>query len=789
MIKQTPQYRLKYYTVIFLCLLWQNTDAEIIVQKYGVDANVNQRFNSNMERRLSIPIKKLLGNNSFIVQVDANLKNVQKTKVINLPSKPVNNNTYHPALDLYINDQFAPKINQKYSPVYPGINSMDSINKTESNHIYDSLQMGSEPDNVIDFPNPNIVDNNGSFSQNMLLPGIQITNSSKYNLSPQQNRQLQTYQKYQKAQALQRINKLRQKTKKNYKLIGTSIKVDRLKINVLIDENVDFEKEEIIRNLIITQTNLSFDRGDSLELIRTTFPNAIDNNKHKNQQNANARYRQNYLQPTIAPVPSQQYPPQPIVLPQPQPQPQPQIQIDRQNYQPSLFDYSGITSLQFFDIKNFLIDYWWSGILLLVFIIYYFNKKSSQRRFNNDDYFYNFANSQATPDLLIHRSQPQIIAEPQTKIINPQQKPPYQKTSSQRERSLVKEYHGNSNGHDRKTTEALNKLKESVYKDELVNLIISQPANFTEQIQEWINSNSKQAKKYIITAYALLGEGIFNGVFNKLSDDDKASLNNAVLEYKKSTSNSDFQRHSRELYRLFSCNIMSRPNNASGLSMPFAFLEKMNNSHIKYLIENENYKIKALVLSQLNSKKAAQIISDYEDRERSLIAIEISNFRELPIATFRQIATRLAKQSKKIPSFNNVLVDGVELLVNMLGQLDEGREKMILNSIKSYDPNLFFKIKQHYLNFNDLTKLPNIALKNLIGAVDRRMLATALSGADGDIVQRFLQVLSETSANALKYTLKQIGNPSSDETLKAKQLISSQARHMLKSGLLKNPVV
>jgi flagellar motor switch protein FliG len=772
-----------YFKLLCLALLFfasRFSYAQLITSEYGVDINTVQIFNSNMERRLSIPIKKLIGSDNFIVQVDATLKRVQTTKVV---GKKVYRDTkqtrQRPTLDLYINDKFAPKVNNYNS--LPGINS---IKDTSGNSkIYDSLEQG----NVYELQESySLIDPGGKVRSNMLLPGIQ--QSKKPHLT---NKQLEEYKEYQKAQALARIADLQQKTKQNHELVSTVVKVAKLNINVLLDEDVDFDKEELISNIVVKKTNMSFARGDNLEIIKTSFPNKNNNALHMPPQpkysNTNA---QNFY--TKQPPPQISKQPysssQPIILKQPTPQDIEYINSSSNTKYQFSDNLSDMFTVSFFDIKNILIKYWWAGLLLALFIIFMSSRRAKKNEYEQNELLYDIAGS-GGENVIINNRVPYISPQPQPTVINPpvSSVENNSNTKSNTRNNKVTDYNDFSD-YKNKTSLQLAKVKASVYKDEMVNLILSYPDTFINKITEWINSNSKDDKIQLVRVFTLLGESIFCGVYKKIKQSDKRKLNDASLEYTKNTSSDDLQRHARELYKLFHSLVMAE-SDTKQKEKPFRFLEKMNEAHIKYLIDNESYKVKALVLSQLDSKKAANILQDYSERDRSLIAIEISNFRELPIATFRHVALRLSKQSNKIPSFKNVLVDGVQLLTGMLDELDVGSEKTILKSIKNYDPDLFLKIKQRYISFNDLVKLPNAVLKNLIHSVDRRTLATALSGADGDIVQRFLQVLSPTSASALKHTLNNVSITSNASIKKAKQTIARNARHLLSSGELSKNII
>jgi flagellar motor switch protein FliG len=168
-------------------------------------------------------------------------------------------------------------------------------------------------------------------------------------------------------------------------------------------------------------------------------------------------------------------------------------------------------------------------------------------------------------------------------------------------------------------------------------------------------------------------------------------------------------------------------NNESKTTKPFAFLDRLNDEQVLYLIHEEDIRIKTLVFSQLPVERGAAVIAKLKQEDQVAIAFELSEFASIPLDSFQQVANRLAKKAMDVPSFNNVSSDGVGLLVNMFDHLDGATEKGLFEQMQAKSPDLYHRIKQVYFTFSDMPRMPVAVLKNILREVDKGTLAMALS--------------------------------------------------------------
>ncbi|KZZ41174.1 hypothetical protein A3759_03000 [Thalassolituus sp. HI0120] len=218
-------------------------------------------------------------------------------------------------------------------------------------------------------------------------------------------------------------------------------------------------------------------------------------------------------------------------------------------------------------------------------------------------------------------------------------------------------------------------------------------------------------------------------------------------------------------------------------SKPFSFLEKLNDSQVIYLIKDEDVRIKALVLSQLEAQRAADIIQRLKAKDQAAVAYELGQFETLPLAAFKDVADRLAKQSLTAPTFENVTADGLSVLIRMLDNMNTADETRLLKTLKSEKPETFYRLRQVYFTFADLVRTPQRVITNELREINRDVMAMALCHCSTEFKRHVLSALPGKLRTAVIAELKiQESEATLDHVEVARQQVVSIMRGLLREG-------
>lgn len=217
---------------------------------------------------------------------------------------------------------------------------------------------------------------------------------------------------------------------------------------------------------------------------------------------------------------------------------------------------------------------------------------------------------------------------------------------------------------------------------------------------------------------------------------------------------------------------------------PFGFLEKLDDSQILYVLQDEGVKIKALVLSQLTFKRAAALIKKWPVEEQGTIATALGELEAIPVTTFQSIADKLAAKAAGAPSFNAILTDGVNLLVNILDNSDNTTEQRILDSLKTQNPGMMRRVKELYLTFQDIPRIPAAVIKDALREMDPAQLAVAIRDAEEPLQDAVLNAMADRRRALLMDAMEQLeSKPAEPQQVEdARRDLVARVRDLIKQG-------
>jgi flagellar motor switch protein FliG len=327
--------------------------------------------------------------------------------------------------------------------------------------------------------------------------------------------------------------------------------------------------------------------------------------------------------------------------------------------------------------------------------------------------------------------------------------------------------HSENDGHDKRRQ--LNEIRQ-----ELVTIGLGQPHLFQQRINEQLNSGNSQN---VAALYEVLGKVLFRSLCPKIPHSDAEALAEQV-DKQPLNSEQKFTYLNNLRYEM----LKALSDDETG-SAPFAFLEKLNDSQILYLIKQEETRIKALVLSQVPAKRAASLVQRLEGREQSAIAYELGEFETLPVSTFKDVADRLAQKSLNVPSFENVSANGLSVLINMLDTMSSGEEARLLKTLKDDKPETYYRLRQVYYTYADLMRTPEHVIANELRDIDRTVMALSLCNTITEFKRHVLTGLPVKLRSSVIAELKiQEGQAEQEQIEQARNQVVAKMREVLKSG-------
>ncbi|MEY8248947.1 MAG: FliG C-terminal domain-containing protein [Bermanella sp.] len=313
-------------------------------------------------------------------------------------------------------------------------------------------------------------------------------------------------------------------------------------------------------------------------------------------------------------------------------------------------------------------------------------------------------------------------------------------------------------------------------RQEIISLGLGQPQHVQQVMDKLMGVPDKIPM--VASLYKVLGRSLFRSIFPNVG---QLQLQN-VMTHLADQPPDDEQQHrdTDDFYRLLQQHMQ---NIEPAKALPFEFLNKLNDSQLLFLVQHEDVRIQALVISQLKSEQAARVLNRIAVKQQAQVVAELGQFETFPLDTFQDVADRLAKQAQKVPSFENVNADGLGMLISMLDSMSSGEEARVLKRLKQDKPDSFYRLRKQYFTFSDVLKTPKQVLSNALREVDRQCIGRAICNTPDAFKLHVLSSLTPKLKALAREDLKRSeGRIDAQEIDEARRSIVKKLREYLSSG-------
>jgi len=211
-------------------------------------------------------------------------------------------------------------------------------------------------------------------------------------------------------------------------------------------------------------------------------------------------------------------------------------------------------------------------------------------------------------------------------------------------------------------------------------------------------------------------------------------------------------------------------------------IEKVDSRILASLIRNEHPQTIALFLSQLSPKKSAEILQNLSDDLRKEVVKRIATLENINIQYVKELAEILLEEIRSLGVKDALKLEGTSIAAELLNSLDKETRELILQTIGQEDPILEEKIREKMFTFEDIRKLSDRDIIEVLKVVDKNTLMIALKDAPEDIKQKFLSNMSKRAAKLFLEDMEALGPVKKSEVEKAQKQIVNVIRKMIDEG-------
>jgi flagellar motor switch protein FliG len=190
----------------------------------------------------------------------------------------------------------------------------------------------------------------------------------------------------------------------------------------------------------------------------------------------------------------------------------------------------------------------------------------------------------------------------------------------------------------------------------------------------------------------------------------------------------------------------------------------------------------AVILAHLDTEQASQLLAGLPESLRADTAMRLATMEEVQPDVLEALSHSLQETLLANTGSQATSIGGAEVIANILTRLDKATEGGIMTKIAERNQSLADSIRALMFVFDDLVKLDDRGMQELMKEISKEDLPVALRGAGQDVKDKFFKNMSSRASEMLKEDMETRGPVKVSDVEKAQQNILKVCRKLEEEG-------
>ncbi|MBE0495102.1 MAG: flagellar motor switch protein FliG [Campylobacterales bacterium] len=241
------------------------------------------------------------------------------------------------------------------------------------------------------------------------------------------------------------------------------------------------------------------------------------------------------------------------------------------------------------------------------------------------------------------------------------------------------------------------------------------------------------------------------------------------------------------LYRTFGPEVAQKILDKLAKSMEntqsFGYLSQIKPQQLADFIINEHPQTIALIMAHMDPTSAAETISFFPDELRSEVTIRMANLGDISPSVIKRVSAVLESKLESLTSYK-VEVGGPRAVAEILNRLGQKASKATISYIEQTDEKLATIIKEMMFTFEDIMKLDNSAIREILKVADKKDLMIGLKGAVEELRNKFMENMSQRASEAFLEEMQFLGAVRVKDVEEAQRRVVDEVQKLAEQGIL-----
>lgn len=219
-------------------------------------------------------------------------------------------------------------------------------------------------------------------------------------------------------------------------------------------------------------------------------------------------------------------------------------------------------------------------------------------------------------------------------------------------------------------------------------------------------------------------------------------------------------------------------------AMPFGFLRKVDPQNVHSFIAEESPQAIALILSYLPPGHGAEIVSNLAPEKQIAVIRKVAKMGTTSPEVIEEVERGLESRMANIMTESYDKAGGVGIVAEILNVTDRATERALLDNLSQEDMELVDEIRRLMFVFEDISKLGDKDIQQVLKNVESAQWAMALKGASETLKSKILGNMSQRAATMLSEEIDFLGPVKRSEVESVQQQIVDIVRQLEDAGLI-----
>lgn len=186
-------------------------------------------------------------------------------------------------------------------------------------------------------------------------------------------------------------------------------------------------------------------------------------------------------------------------------------------------------------------------------------------------------------------------------------------------------------------------------------------------------------------------------------------------------------------------------------------LKWMDPGSVAELLRNEHPQIVAAILVHLDYDQASAVLKTFNERQRNEVMVRIATLDGIQPSALKDLNEVMSKVLAGGDKLRKASLGGVKTAAEMINLMGSSVETAVLDYIREADNELAQKIMDNMFTFDDLEKIDDKGIQQLLKEVQSESLVIALKGATPEMREKVFKNMSTRAAETLREDLESRG--------------------------------